>query len=116
MKKWIAVLLLLIPAFATASTKWFIYEAQNNTCISAKHAVAIDGLPQLITPLQLRDYLRMNHPSTYGGYRVYHLGSQRGVAIKNEGRYIYYFTSIPLCEKYAVDPLNKDGQGLSELR
>ena len=116
MTKWIMALLLLVPVLATASTKWFAYEAQNNTCISAKHAVAIDGLPQLITPLQLRDYLRLNHPYAYGGYHIYHIGNQLGVAISIGKRYIYYFTSYHLCKKYGVNPGNKDGQGLSELR
>ena len=116
MKKWIVMLLLLIPGLATASTNWFIYEAQNNTCISGEQAVAMTGNIFLLNPLRLRDELRINSSSTYDGYHIYHIGNQLGVALKNGSRYFYYFTSKALCEKYAVKPANAHGQGLSELR
>lgn len=116
MTKWIMALLLLVPVLATASTKWYIFEAQNDTCISGQQAVAMTGNIFLMTPLRLRDDLRINYAKTYDGYKVYDFGSQRGVALKNGSRYFYYFTSKALCEKYAVKSAHANGQGLSELR
>ena len=116
-KLWLmAVVMCVMPVVASAGTKWFIYEAQNNTCISGEQAVAMTGNIFLLNPLRLRDDLRINYANTYDGYRVYYFGSQRGVALKNGKKYFYYFTSKRLCEKYAVSPTKDNGQGLSELR
>lgn len=116
-KVWLmAVVMCLAPVAASANTKWFIYEAQNNTCISGQQAVAMTGNIFLMTPLRLRDDLRINYAKTYDGYKIYYFGSQRGVALKNGRRYFYYFTSKVLCDKYAANPARANGQGLSQLR
>jgi hypothetical protein len=116
-KAWLmAVVMCLFPVVSNASTKWYIFEAQNDTCISGQRAVAMTGNIFLMTPLRLRDYLRIRHSETYDGYKIYHFGSQLGVALKNGSRYFYYFTTKALCEKYAVKPTHTKGQGLSDLR
>ena len=114
-KVWLmAVIMCLVPVVATASTKWYILEMQNYTCHSSINAAISVGLPAMMNPLAMRDWLRTQ--KGYYGYKVYHNGNGRLVVLSmRNGEGYDYFSSKVQCVKIAHG-LQSGAQGLSELR
>lgn len=115
MKRWIlAAILTLAPVAAIAGTKWYILEMQNFTCHLSTNAAISAGLPAMMNPLAMRDWLRTQ--KGYYGYKVYHNGNGRLVVLSmRNGDGYDYFSSKAQCKKLAHG-LRTGSQGLNQLR
>ncbi len=116
-KLWLmAVVMCVMPVVASAGTKWYILEMQNYTCHSSINAAISSGLPALMSPLAMRDWLRTQ--KGYYGYKVYSNGNGTGrsvlLSMRNGDGYVY-FSNKAQCEKIAHG-LRIGSQGLNQLK
>lgn len=115
--KILALELLLFPLSASA-TDWTIYNGTTNTCQSAVHAAEQTGIPEFVSPFDLRAYLRMHDGYGYEGFRT--RNGPNGVLVEIISNYgktnIFYFSKRSTCEQVANDVANDPRHDLNELR
>ena len=115
--KTLLIALLLFPLAASA-TDWTIYNGTTNTCQSAVQAAEQTGVPEFISPFDLRAYLRAHGGYGYEGFRT---GSgPNGVVVEIISNYgktnIFYFSKRSTCEQAAKNVENTPHHNINELR
>ena len=106
--------LMVVPLVASA-TDWYIFDGQNQKCISSARASAESGAP--MTPLPWRNFF-LSHPSTgYTGYKVYYRKGGRAVALFFDGgkQDLMFFSNKVVCQNFR-ESLTNSGQGLNQLK
>jgi hypothetical protein len=115
--KTLLIALLLFPLAANA-TDWTIYNGTTNTCQSAVHAAEQTGVPEFISPFDLRAYLRMHSGYGYEGFRT--RSGPNGVVVEIKSNYgktnIFYFSKRSMCEQAAKNVENTPHHNINELR
>lgn len=115
--KTLLIALLLFPLSASA-TDWTIYNGTTNTCQSAVHAAEQTGVPEFVSPFDLRAYLRTHGGYGYEGFRT--RSGPTGVLVEIISNYgktnIFYFSKRSTCEQVANDVANDPRHDLNELR
>ena len=112
------ILALLLFPLAASATDWTMYNRTTNTCQSAAHAAEQTGIPEFVSPLALRDYLRMHGGYGYEGFRT--RSGPNGILAEivfNYGKiHIFYFSKRSTCEQVANNVANDPRHDLNELR
>ena len=115
--KTLLIALLLFPLAASA-TDWTMYNGTTNTCQSAVHAAEQTGVPEFISPFDLRAYLRMHGGYGYEGFRTQ--SGPNGVVVEIKSNYgktnIFYFSKRSTCEQAAKNVENTPHHNINELR
>ena len=115
--KTLLIALLLFPLAANA-TDWTIYNGTTNTCQSAVHAAEQTGVPEFISPFDLRAFLRMHGGYGYEGFRTH--SGPNGVLVEIISNYgktnIFYFSKRSTCEQAAKNVENTPNHNINELR
>ena len=113
----LAASLLLFPLAASA-TDWTIYNGTTNTCQSSVQAAEQTGVPEFISPFDLRAYLRAHGGYGYEGFRT--RNGPNGVLVEIISNYgktnIFYFSKRSTCEQAAKNVENTPHHNINELR